>query len=34
MNDEQLKEQLENFKKGEYIYLSNWYGGKNKSGYI
>lgn len=33
MNDEQLKEQLENLKKGEYIYLSNWYGGKNKSGY-
>ena len=33
MNDEQLKEQLEKLKKGEYIYLSNWYGGKNKSGY-
>ena len=33
MNDEQLKKQLENLKKSEYIYLSNWYGGKNKSGY-
>ena len=33
MKDEELKKQLEDLKKGEYIYLSSWYGGKNKSGY-
>ena len=33
INDEQLKAQLEKLKQGDYIYLSNWYSGKNKAGY-